>query len=221
MEQLTLAFDRSAGPALRPRYRACRDGLIEDLGDVRYVYGFWGRLFGCWRIDAATGRSRVVLPGHPVIGARGIAAAAVATFTHPVLGAQVPMDGESRYRANAAFAGYFAEIPSRIRCIVAPMGRYQWAALDLIRLESDFARFAEDALSQGRGHYLYACLALADLASKGRAARAAFALPEGGIIRYRSWDSRLALFAFAGIAFAIAGGLVARSEEHTSELQSH
>ncbi len=54
-------------------------------------------------------------------------------------------------------------------------------------------------------HYilpLYPALALI-------AARAAFALPEGGIIRYRSWDSRLALFAFAGIAFAIAGGLVA------------
>ena len=54
-------------------------------------------------------------------------------------------------------------------------------------------------------HYvlpLYPALALI-------AARAAFALTEGGIIRYRSWDSRLALFAFAGIALAIAGGLVA------------
>lgn len=54
-------------------------------------------------------------------------------------------------------------------------------------------------------HYvlpLYPALALI-------AARAAFALTEGGIIRYRSWDSRFALFAFAGIALAIAGGLVA------------
>ena len=54
-------------------------------------------------------------------------------------------------------------------------------------------------------HYilpLYPALALI-------AARAAFALSEGGIIRYRSWDSRFALFAFAGIALAIAGGLVA------------
>lgn len=53
-------------------------------------------------------------------------------------------------------------------------------------------------------HYvlpLYPALALI-------AARAAFALPEGGIIRYRSWDSRFALFVFAGIALAIAGGLV-------------
>ncbi|MHA1536672.1 MAG: ArnT family glycosyltransferase [Alphaproteobacteria bacterium] len=53
-------------------------------------------------------------------------------------------------------------------------------------------------------HYvlpLYPALALI-------AARAAFALSEGGIIRYRSWDSRIALFAFAGIALAIGGGLV-------------
>lgn len=184
MEQLALAFESAAEPLLRPRYRVGRDGLIEDFGDVRHVYGFWGRLFGCWRVDAATGRSRAVLPGHPVIGARGIAAATA--FTHPVLGPRTPMDVESRYRARAAFAAFFAEIPSRIRCIVAPMGGYQWAALDLIRLEPDFARFAEDALSQGRGHSLYASLALADLASKGRAARAAFA---AGLMRDRRRDT--------------------------------
>jgi len=40
-------------------------------------------------------------------------------------------------------------------------------------------------------------------------ARAAFALAEGGILRYRTWDSRLALGAFAAIALAIAGGLAA------------
>jgi 4-amino-4-deoxy-L-arabinose transferase-like glycosyltransferase len=41
------------------------------------------------------------------------------------------------------------------------------------------------------------------------AARAAFALAEGGIPRFRKWDSRLALGAFAVIALAIGGGLVA------------
>ncbi len=173
MEQLTLALDQTSGLSRRPRYQVRRDGLIEDFGEVRYVYGFWNRLFGCWRIDAATGRSREILPAHPVIAARGLSAAT--TFIHPVLGSRPPMDVESRYRANAAFAGYFAEIPSRIRCIVAPMGPYQWAALDLIRLEPGFARFAEDALSRGQGHYLYACLALADLGNKGRGTRASLA----------------------------------------------
>ncbi|MEJ2121113.1 MAG: glycosyltransferase family 39 protein [Alphaproteobacteria bacterium] len=54
-------------------------------------------------------------------------------------------------------------------------------------------------------HYvlpLYPALALL-------AVRAAFALAEGGIPRFRSWDSRLALGAFAGIALAIGIGLVA------------
>jgi 4-amino-4-deoxy-L-arabinose transferase-like glycosyltransferase len=54
-------------------------------------------------------------------------------------------------------------------------------------------------------HYvlpLYPALALL-------AARAAFALAEGGIPRFRKWDSRLALGAFAAIALAIGGGLVA------------
>jgi len=54
-------------------------------------------------------------------------------------------------------------------------------------------------------HYvlpLYPALALL-------AARAAFALAEGGIPRFRKWDSRLALGAFAGIALAIGVGLVA------------
>jgi len=54
-------------------------------------------------------------------------------------------------------------------------------------------------------HYvlpLYPALALL-------AARAAFALTEGGIPRFYKWDSRLALGAFAGIALAIGGGLVA------------
>jgi len=177
MEQLAFVFDRRDEPLLRPRYRVSRDGLIEDLGSVRYVYGFWSRLFGCWRVEAATGRSQPVLPAHPVIGARGAGGAAPAAgFVHPVLGAEAPMDAESRYRANAAFAGYIAEIPSRIRCIVAPMGRYQWAVLDLIRLEPGFARFAEDALFRHRGHYLYACIALSGLAEKGRSARAALAV---------------------------------------------
>ncbi|MDH3232458.1 MAG: phospholipid carrier-dependent glycosyltransferase, partial [Alphaproteobacteria bacterium] len=54
-------------------------------------------------------------------------------------------------------------------------------------------------------HYvlpLYPALALL-------AARAAFAVAEGGIPRFYKWDSRLALGAFAGIALAIGGGLVA------------
>lgn len=54
-------------------------------------------------------------------------------------------------------------------------------------------------------HYvlpLYPALALL-------AARAAFALAEDGIPRFRKWDSRLALGAFAGIAVAIGAGLVA------------
>jgi 4-amino-4-deoxy-L-arabinose transferase-like glycosyltransferase len=54
-------------------------------------------------------------------------------------------------------------------------------------------------------HYvlpLYPALALL-------AARAGFALAEGGIPRVSKWDSRLALGAFAGIAVAIGGGLVA------------
>jgi 4-amino-4-deoxy-L-arabinose transferase-like glycosyltransferase len=54
-------------------------------------------------------------------------------------------------------------------------------------------------------HYvlpLYPALALL-------AARAAFAVAEGGIPRFFKWDSRLALGAFAGVALVIGGGLVA------------
>jgi len=54
-------------------------------------------------------------------------------------------------------------------------------------------------------HYvlpLYPALALL-------AARAAFAVAEGDIPRFYKWDSRLALGAFAGVALAIGGGLVA------------
>lgn len=176
MEQLALALDLPRrGPRLRPRYTVWCDGLIEDLGETRYVYGFWNRLFGCWRIDAETGRSREIVPCQAVLGARGAGTAAAATLEHPVFGADALLDVESRYRASAAFAGYFAEIPSRIRRLVAPMGRYQWIVLDLIWQSPRFARFAEDELYRHRGHYLYACLALGDLVNERRAERRAFA----------------------------------------------
>jgi len=174
MEQLALPFARPRGIRLRPRYSVRRDALVEDLGTSRHVYGLWSRLFGCWRVAVESGRSREIVPHQPILGGRG--AATAARIEHPVFGPGALMDATSRRQASGAFAAYFAEVPSRLRVLVAPMGRYQWLGLDLAWQVEGFARFAEDEMHGRRGHYLYACLALAGAAGRPRHRRRALAL---------------------------------------------
>ena len=42
-------------------YRFTPDGLVEENGRFRYIYGFWSRLFGCWEIDLETNKSHEIV----------------------------------------------------------------------------------------------------------------------------------------------------------------
>ena len=33
------------------KYRFTKSAMVEDLGQTRYIYGLWEKLFGCWEID--------------------------------------------------------------------------------------------------------------------------------------------------------------------------
>jgi len=173
MKQLALDLSPtpSGAPCVVPRYRVARDGLVEDLGETRIVYGFWERLFGCWRVDPETGRGVEMLPMLPILGARGACAVPVDGTGHPLLGDGAGLDPLARRRTVVALASYFATVPARPRRLVAPMGRYQWAALDLIWQLPGFAQFLDGELVRDHGQFVFACLALAGVERLKRRAR--------------------------------------------------
>ena len=181
MEQfeLPLAPPESRTPlptSWRWRYRFTNQGLVEDITDRRRVYGDWNRLFGCWEVDLESNASRELVPDWPVLGDNGVwlpqekSLRWMSDFRR-----YISRHPKWRYEANIAFAAYFSAIPTRIRSLVAPLGRYQWVALDLIWQEPNFARFLDDEIHRGNAQYLFACLALGNVVGLGRTDRRAFA----------------------------------------------
>ncbi len=164
MEQLPFPFLPwdECEPTTPPwRYRFTKNALIENLGRYRFVFGLWDRLQGCWEVDTETRTFREVTPLWMPLNARGVWSLERQSPPSGLDNRKIPRSPQWRYHTNAAFAGYFSLIPSRIRAIVAHLGCYQWLALDLIAQVPSFASFLDNEIFEGRMQYVMACLALA------------------------------------------------------------
>ena len=152
-------------------YRFTPDGLVEENGRYRYVYGFLSRLFGCWEIDRATNKSREIVPKPIALSRHGRFVEKCPPW-HPRLGGGIN-DHPARWQleAKAAFAGFFSDIPPRMRKLAGSMGPYRWVALDLMWQVPEFAHFIDQEIFNDRQQYVYACLSLASIAGESRAMR--------------------------------------------------
>jgi hypothetical protein len=152
-------------------YRFEQGTLLEELDGRRYVYGLWDNLFGCWEVDANSHTSSEIVPTWIPLNARGVwrdhldirfeNAARFGSLFSP----------KWRYEANAAFAAFFSSIPTRIRGVVAPLGRHQWVGLDMIWQVPEFAHFLDEEFFNESHQYVLACLVLANASTLSRADR--------------------------------------------------
>jgi hypothetical protein len=175
MEQLELDFHSPNDPRPIPwtwAYKLTADALVEELGDRRFLFGLWNRLFGCWAIDPDTGRASEFVPSWPVLGRSGIWLTPEETSISRGFGVGCRMmSPQWHFEAKAACAAFFSSIPNRVRTLVGCFGQYQWLALDLIWQKPGFARFLDEEISQGREQYVFACFALADAVRLRRSER--------------------------------------------------
>ena len=172
MRQLELNLISEAECAAEAwNYRFTSDALVEEIESKRIVYGLWGKLFGCWVTDPATGKWREIIPTWEPLNRNGVWRDQRDIRFSTDNEHRRPHSSRWRYEANAAFAGFFSGIPQRVRSVVAAMGRYQWLALDLIWHEPTFAQFLDEELFNDRQQYLFACFCLADAIALPRAKR--------------------------------------------------
>lgn len=152
-------------------YRFEQGTLLEELDGRRYVYGLWDNLFGCWEVDANSHTTGEIVPTWIPLNARGVWRDHLDIRFENAARFGCLFSPKWRYEANAAFAAFFSSIPARIRSVVAPLGRHQWVALDMIWQVPEFAHFLDEEFYNGTQQYILACLALANAASLSRADR--------------------------------------------------
>jgi hypothetical protein len=117
-------------------YVLTRDALIEKIGGRTRIYGRWDRLFGCWEVGPNDNAKREVTFDWPLLDGDGIWLS-----PNEVRGpAGHPAHAAWPFEARAAYAAYFSLIPTRVRLLVAPMGRWQWKALRRIAVDAEYAR---------------------------------------------------------------------------------
>jgi len=130
----------SAPPELW-KYHFTSISLIEEIGISRYVYGLWGELYGCWKVDTSSNRCREFVPTWKLFDDRGIWLSQAETRKVEISDLKNSLASQWLFEANAAFAGLYTEIPRRIRSAVATMGQHQGLALELIWHEPGLAYF--------------------------------------------------------------------------------
>ncbi|SVC83147.1 uncharacterized protein METZ01_LOCUS336001, partial [marine metagenome] len=64
MEQMPLDLpdDREVRTTVNWRYQYSPKNLVEEVEGLRYVYGSWDHLFGCWQEKAEGRPAREVIP---------------------------------------------------------------------------------------------------------------------------------------------------------------
>jgi len=178
MNQLELNLTPRKGHRSSPeswRYQFAKDALVEELGNTRYVYGLWHRLFGCWHVSMETSASREIIPTWEMLQSNGIWADPIEVrFPEDDVRAE-QFSEKWRFEANVAFAGFFSGIPQRFRSVVGSLGCHQWLALDLIWQCPEFARFLDQELFEDSEQYVFACFALAKAQRLPRSGRRSFA----------------------------------------------
>ena len=173
--ELNLPHQTKEIPRQTWEYSFNTDALVERHEGKKVVYGLWDKLFGCWIVDEATGRSQEVVPTWRPLNTNGVWRDQK-ELRFPLVGSDKTALCEAwRYEANTSFAAYFSSVPLRRRSLVAPLKHYQWLALDMIWQVPAFADFLDEEFYNGAEQYLYACFSLAKAERFTRTQRRNFA----------------------------------------------
>ena len=118
--------------------------LVETVGDRQFIYGRWGRGFGVWYRHAPAMAARRAIPEWPLFDDDGSLTFYYDAIREDLSCARHYFPGEDegaelgddiRYDADElaeAFGELMGEIPRSVRAAVAPLGPYQWRALDAV-----------------------------------------------------------------------------------------
>lgn len=135
-----------------------KSALIEDFGDIAFIYGHWDRYFGCWVNDRKTRAVQECVPDWVFLNETGQGGSPTRERS-----LKFPVQPRARLQtaADVAFFAYFQNVPHHIRSLVWSLSEHQWAALDCIYQDPASAEFIDLLLAQGQSNYLHACFALA------------------------------------------------------------
>ena len=130
------------------------DALIETYKSYNIVYEPWAEGFGCRLIVRPLARAESIVPEWPLLDREGVYQREVALRRVPYLD-QVEKLGDAAEGASHMLLvsstdgdpdfgiadTFFDEIPSNYRRLVAPLGGFQWLALNAIAAEPSFADY--------------------------------------------------------------------------------
>lgn len=156
-------------PLMPWEYSFTGSSLVEQIGDTRYIYGSWNKFYGCWEIDPLNNYTREFIPTWRMFNDSGIwlSQAEVRNLKESCL--RNTLASKWLFEADVAFAALFSEIPHQIRSLVAPLGKYQGIALDLIWQVPELASFIDKQFHNGNEQQILSCLMFskAELKSRG------------------------------------------------------
>jgi hypothetical protein len=159
------------GPLMPWQYNFTGVSLVEQIGDTHFVYGLWDKLYGCWEIDPLNNLTREFIPTWRMFDDSGIWLSQAETRNLDEICFSNTLASQWLFEADAAFAALFSEIPRQIRSLVAPMGKYQGIALDLIWQVPELAPFIDELFHNGIEQQFLSCLAFSNTELKSRAER--------------------------------------------------
>lgn len=161
---------RESAPRVKRIFRSDRNGLIEDFGDVAFIYGYWDRHFGCWIEDRVNACVVECVPDWEFLNAAGQGQSPKATAQHKRTRPRPILNTD----ADVAFFAFFQSVPHHLRRLVHSLGPHQWLALDLINRELEFATFVDGLQAHNQINFLHACFGLANTVDLRRTVRQTF-----------------------------------------------
>ncbi|WP_460020229.1 hypothetical protein [Magnetospira thiophila] len=104
--------------------------IISD--QKQQMFGRWDRLFGCWQRENEQTNWLEEIPNRPMFSPQGR------------MDQGFWPDRDIQGGDKGAVIAYLLLIPAPLRRLVAPLGPFQWLALDLIWLEPQVATWIDD-----------------------------------------------------------------------------
>ena len=150
--------------------------MIENLHNSQYVYGGWGKLFGCWYKPDLNSTAIEIVPRWPFLSPNGAIETDHIAFRKRFGDRDYLRSPKYLKEEQLLFYTYYAAIPLPIRSLVAPFRQDAWLLLDLIWQVPAFAQFFDQEVRKNNGHFVIAVLALSEAHDKRRGDRRRLAL---------------------------------------------